>query len=168
MTISMIVAFGKNWQIGLDNKLLWHISEDLKNFKSLTSGHHIIMGRKTFESIGKPLPNRTSIVLSKSNFIYDGIEIFSEIEDALKFCEKNGENEVFIIGGAQIYEIALNFVDKLYLTEVDYDKEADAFLKAIDFKKWNLESQIKHTEIKENSIIKTPAWNFKIYTKSLY
>ncbi|RXJ75024.1 hypothetical protein CRV03_14100, partial [Arcobacter sp. F155] len=83
MKISMIVAYGKNWEIGLNNQMLWHISEDFKNFKQITSGHHILMGRKTFESIGKPLPNRTSLVLSTKGFSSEGVHTFDSIEKAL-------------------------------------------------------------------------------------
>ena len=95
MKVSMIVAYGKNYQIGLNNALLWHIPEDLKNFKRLTNGHHILMGRKTFESIGFPLPNRTSVVLSQNGFSFDGVHTFKEIQEALDFCKQNEEEEVY-------------------------------------------------------------------------
>jgi len=164
MKVSMIVAFGKNYQIGLNNALLWHIPEDLKNFKRLTNGHHILMGRKTFESIGFPLPNRTSVVLSKNGFSFDGVHTYEEINEALEFCKNNGEEEVFIMGGAQVYKLAFPYVNKLYLSEVDYDDEADAFLEEIDFSNWNLEEEISHEEINENDK-KTPAWTFKILNR---
>ena len=164
MKVSMIVAYGKNHQIGLNNALLWHIPEDLKNFKKLTNGHHILMGRKTFESIGFPLPNRTSVVLSKKGFSFEGVHTFEEMENALEFCKSNNEDEVFIMGGAQVYKLAFPYVDKLYLSEVDYDGQADAFLNEIDFKHWNLEEEQFFEEIRENDK-KIPAWTFKILNK---
>lgn len=165
MIVSMIVAYGKNWEIGLDNKMLWHISEDFKNFKNITTGHHLIMGRKTFESIGKPLPNRVSIVLSKSGFSYENVHTYSNIKEALDFCKTQNEAEVFIIGGALVYELAFEYVDKLYLSEVDYKGEADAFLKAIDFSNWKKIEEKSYDAIKENDKIKSLAWKFKIYEK---
>ena len=86
MIISIIVAYGKNYEIGKNNSLLWHIPQDLKNFKTLTINHHIIMGRKTFDSIGKPLLNRTSIVLSKNNFTFNGVYVYNNIKKSLEYC----------------------------------------------------------------------------------
>ncbi|WP_121627297.1 dihydrofolate reductase [Poseidonibacter antarcticus] len=166
MKISMIVAYGKNWEIGLNNQMLWHISEDFKNFKTITSGHHILMGRKTFESIGKPLPNRTSIVLSKKGFSQDGVHSFSDVQDAFNFARKNAEEELFIIGGANIYETLFPYVDKMYLSEVDFKGKADAFLKPIDFSTWDLCEQKDYEEIlSEDGKVKSPAWKFKVWTK---
>jgi dihydrofolate reductase len=163
MKVSMIVAYGKNYQIGLNNALLWHIPEDLKNFKRLTNGHHILMGRKTFDSIGFPLPNRTSVVLSKGNFSHDGVHVYDEIKNAIDFCKNNNEDELFIMGGAQVYKLAFPFVDKLYLSEVDYDDAADAFLDKIDFTKWDLIDEQHFEEINDGK--KIPAWTFKTLTK---
>ncbi len=166
MKISMIVAYGKNWEIGLDNQMLWHISEDFKNFKKITSGHHILMGRKTFESIGKPLPNRTSIVLSRGDFSYEGVHTFDDVQKAFDFARKNGEEELFIIGGANIYKELFSFVDKMYLSEVDFEGKADAFLEPIDFSSWDLLEQKEYEEIKdENGNTKSPAWVFKVWEK---
>lgn len=161
MEISIIVAYGKNREIGLDNKLLWHISEDLKNFKALTNGHHILMGRKTFDSIGKPLPNRTSIVLSKNGFEFEGVHSFSELEKAISFAKDSGEDELFIIGGEQIYNLVLPFATKLYLSLVDYDGEADAYFSEIDFCNWQEINSKKYEAILEDGKIKTLAWEFK-------
>lgn len=166
MKVSMIVAYGKNYQIGLNNALLWHISEDLKNFKRLTNGHHILMGRKTFESIGFPLPNRTSVVLSKSGFSFDGVHTYGEMKEALEFCKNNGEDEVFIIGGAQVYKLAFPFVDKLYLSEVDYDGEADAYLEKIDFENWEIEEEKTFEQTSKNDKL-VPAWSFRVFNKSI-
>ena len=165
MKISMIVAYGKNWEIGLDNQMLWHISEDFKNFKTITSGHHILMGRKTFESIGKPLPNRTSLVLSNSGFEHEGVHSFNNVQKAFDFARETGEEELFIIGGANIYENLFPYVDKMYLSEVDYEGEADAFLKEIDFSTWDLAQEKDYEAIMENEKVKTPAWSFKIWVK---
>ena len=162
----MIVAYGKNWEIGLDNQMLWHISEDFKNFKAITSGHHILMGRKTFESIGRPLPNRTSLVLSRGNFSHEGVETFSNAQEAFDFARANGEEELFVIGGANIYETLFDYVDKMYLSEVDYEGKADAYLKEIDFSTWDLQEQREYEAIKdEEGNITSPAWNFKVWVK---
>ena len=166
MKISMIVAYGKNWEIGLNNQMLWHISEDFKNFKTITSGHHILMGRKTFESIGKPLPNRTSLVLSNSGFEHEGVHTFNDVQEAFNFARSSGEEELFIIGGANIYETLFPYVDKMYLSEVDFEGEADAYLKEIDFSTWDLQEQKEYHKIKdENGKLLSPAWKFKVWTK---
>ena len=164
MKISMIVAYGKNYQIGKDNALLWHIPEDLKNFKKYTNGHHILMGRKTFDSIGFPLPNRTSVVLSQNGFSHEGVHTFKEIQEALDFCKQNNEEELFIMGGAQVYKLAFPYVDRLYLTEVDFDGEADAFLEKIDFSNWDVQEETFFETINKNDK-KIPAWTFKILNK---
>lgn len=166
MKISMIVAYGKNWEIGLNNQMIWHIPEDFKNFKAITSGHHILMGRKTFESIGKPLPNRTSLVLTRSEFEHEGVHTFSDIQEAFNFARKSAEEELFIIGGANIYETLFPYVDKMYLSEVDYDGEADAYLKEIDFSTWDLAEEKNYEAILDDEgNIKTPAWKFKVWVK---
>jgi len=166
MKISMIVAYGKNWEIGLNNEMLWHISEDFKNFKTITSGHHILMGRKTFESIGKPLPNRTSLVLTRGEFKHEGVHTFSDVQEAFNFARANAEEELFIIGGANIYETLFPYVDKMYLTEVDFEGEADAYLKEIDFSAWDLAEEKNYDVIlSEDGKIKTPAWKFKVWVK---
>ena len=165
MKISMIVAYGKNWEIGLNNEMLWHISEDFKNFKTITSGHHILMGRKTFESIGKPLPNRTSIVLSNTGFKHEGVHTFNDIQEAFNFARESAEEELFIIGGANIYETLFPYVDKMYLSEVAFEGVADAFLKPIDFSTWDLAEEKSYDEIVEHGKVKSPAWKFKVWVK---
>ena len=165
MKISMIVAYGKNWEIGLNNEMLWHISEDFKNFKTITSGHHILMGRKTFESIGKPLPNRTSIVLSNTGFKHEGVHTFNDIQEAFNFARESAEEELFIIGGANIYETLFPYVDKMYLSEVDFEGVADAFLKPIDFSIWDLAEEKSYYAIIEHGKTKSPAWKFKVWVK---
>jgi len=142
MTLSIIVAIAENGVIGKGNNLLWHISEDLKRFKKLTSGHSIIMGRKTFESIGKPLPNRRNIVISRNTSIHaEGCEIANSIENALKLTQN--EDEVFVIGGGQIYKQALPLANKLYLTRVHADYDGDTFFPSVDTATWKLVSEEK-------------------------
>lgn len=130
--LSIIVAVASNGAIGKDNDLLWHISADLKRFKALTSGHPIIMGRKTYLSLPKrPLPNRRNIVLTRdADFQAEGAEVATTIAKAMKMVE--GEEESFIIGGASIYEQFLPFVNQLYVTFVDGNFEADVFFPTID------------------------------------
>ena len=131
--VSLIAAIGKNGELGKGNQLLFKIPEDMKFFKEKTNGHPIIMGRKTWESIGRALPNRTNIVISRdANNISDSnnqVIAASSIEDAIaRARDVEGGEEIFIIGGAQIYQQAIQFADKIYLTAVDAeDKEADAF-----------------------------------------
>ncbi len=126
--ISLIAAMSKEKRaLGFQNKLLFRISDDLKRFKNLTSGHPIIMGRKTFESIGRPLPNRTNIIVTRNaDFKAEGCIVTTSLEEAIK---KAGEidNEIFVIGGGEIYKQALPITDKLYLTIVESDAEGDVF-----------------------------------------
>ena len=115
--LSIIVAVSENNAIGKDNNLLWHISEDLKHFKEITSGHSVLMGRKTFESLGKKLPNRRNIVITRNpDYTAEGCEMASSLEDAVRLCA--GEEEVFVIGGGEIYRQARDMASKLYLTVV--------------------------------------------------
>ena len=125
--ISLIVAIGKNNAIGCNNKLLWNIPEDMRHFKENTTGHTVIMGDRTYLSIGRPLPNRKNIVVSlDENFEAPGCEVRNDLLDVLNEY-KNSEEEVFVIGGGIIYKLALPMVDKLYLTLVDDAPEADTF-----------------------------------------
>ena len=124
-----------NRVIGVNNTLPWHLSEDLKHFKSLTTGHTIIMGRKTYESIGRPLPNRRNIVISRnSNTSNEGVEVVHSLEDA--FSISTNDKEVFVIGGSNIYEQALSFVDQLYITEIKKSFIGDAFFPEINKQIW--------------------------------
>jgi len=133
--ISIIVAMSKNRVIGVKNSLPWHISEDLKRFKRLTTGYPIIMGRKTFESIGKPLPERRNIVISRNqNLKLQDVEVVKSIEDALKIC--SSENLIYIIGGEQIYNLAMPYANNIHLTEVNKEVEGDAFFPEFDKNEW--------------------------------
>jgi len=134
--IIIIVAAGENDAIGKDNKLIWHLSDDLKRFKKLTAGHHIIMGRKTFETFPKPLPNRTHVVITRqSNYqVPDGVLIVNSLEKAIEIAKDDGQT--FIIGGGQIYKQALAIADKIEITRVHADFEADTFFPKIDDTIW--------------------------------
>src|ERR1700749_361938 len=134
MIVSIIVAIGENNAIGKNNQLLWHLPADLKHFKVITSGHTIIMGRKTFDSDGKPLPNRRNIVVTRQDIRIQGCEVVKSIDEAIALCE--GEDEVFIGGGAEIYRQAMDKTDRIYLTIVHKMFDADTFFPEIDFKKW--------------------------------
>lgn len=126
--ISIIVAAAENLAIGNNNQLLWHIPEDLKRFKQVTTGHPVIMGQNTYESIGKVLPGRTNIVLSKTRSFKDpDCHVFNSFKKAIEFAKKRENKEIFIIGGGQVYKQAINFADKLYLTLVKGNFKADTF-----------------------------------------
>ena len=130
--LSLIVAVADNWAIGKDNNLLWHISADLKHFKALTTGHCIIMGRKTYESFPKrPLPNRRNIVITNNkDYCEEGCEVVHSVEEAIALCKDDEQS--FVIGGATVYTQFLPFVDKIFLTKVFATFEADTFFPPID------------------------------------
>lgn len=127
--ISAIVAIGKNRELGSGNQLSWRIPEDFKRVKALTTGHPIIMGRKTYESIGKPLPDRTNIIITRDeNYVAEGCVVTHSLEEALTKAREVESGEVFIFGGAQIYTEAFPLIERLYLTRIDdNDPKADAF-----------------------------------------
>ena len=133
--ITLIAAIGKNRELGKDNDLIWHLPNDLKRFKKTTSGHHIIMGRKTFESLGKPLPNRTNIIITRNkNYKAEGCVVVNSLEAAIKTAET--DSNPYILGGAEIYKLAIEIADVLDLTLVDAALEADAFFPKIDMNVW--------------------------------
>lgn len=138
MKIILIAAKAKNNIIGKDNQLIWKLSADLKRFKNLTSGHYILMGRKTYQSLGKPLPNRTHIIISRNPDFSapEGHYTFSSVEDAFIFCNKVGVEKLFIIGGGQIYQETLNLCDQLEITEVEASPEGDTYFPEIDREIW--------------------------------
>lgn len=147
---TIVVAMGERNEIGFENQLLWHLPKDLKHFKEITSGHPVIMGRKTYESIGKPLPNRTNIVVSrKTDWFEEGILIVGSIKEAVKFAKKIDE-EVFIIGGGKIYEQTMDVVDKLEVTLVKADLQADTFFPKINPKIWKKTDEICHEKDEKN------------------
>ena len=149
---TIVVATGKNGEIGFQNRLLWHIPQDLKRFKKITSGHPVIMGRKTYESIGKPLPNRTNIVISKkTDWFEEGILIVNSIKEALKFAKKIDE-DIFIIGGGKIYEQTLPLAGRIELTLVDAEFEADTFFPKINLKEFEKTWEECHEADGENKL----------------
>lgn len=163
MLISLIVAMGINREIGFKNKLLWNIPEDMKNFVRLTKGKPILLGRKTFESFKKPLPGRINIVITRDlNYCFDHelVKIFHNYEDALEFANQLGTSELVICGGAQIYEDFLNKVDRMYISYVDWQGEADTFFPEFDFSKMTV---VNETLFKESE--QSPAWKFVEYKK---
>lgn len=140
--ISIIVAVAQNGVIGCHNRLIWHISEDLKRFKTLTTGHPVIMGRKTYESIGRPLPNRRNIVVSRNaDLTIEGVEVVASLERAIEMCEND---DPFVIGGGEIYRAALPLADRLYLTQVDQSPEGDTFFPNIEPTKWREVAREEH------------------------
>lgn len=134
--ISIIVAVAENGVIGGNNSLLWHISEDLKHFKTLTTGHPVVMGRKTFESLGRPLPNRTNVVITRQTVEIPGCGVVHSLEEAVALFP--AEEEVFVIGGAQIYTEALPLADRFYLTRVFHAYEGDTLFPVWDEAEWRL------------------------------
>jgi dihydrofolate reductase len=147
--LSLIVAVSKNHVIGYENKMPWHLPAELAYFQRITTGHPIIMGRKTFQSIGRPLPNRRNIVVSRNmTFTAEGIEVSASLEDALALCEADNP---FVIGGATLYVEALGAADRLYLTEIDADLKGDTFFPSIDDSMW--EQQSREVRLKDEKNI---------------
>jgi dihydrofolate reductase len=137
MIISLLVAMDQNRGIGIGNQLPWHLSTDLKRFKSLTMGHHMVMGRKTFESIGKPLPGRTTIIITHDPAYHsEGCLITHSINDALSLAKTRGEKEVFIIGGGNVFSQVLKIADRLYITQVNAHQRADVFFPEYNEQEW--------------------------------
>ena len=135
MRVTVIAALGRNGVIGIGNRMPWHISEDLKRFKGLTMGHPVVMGRKTFESIGKPLPGRKNIVITRSReFGAPGCTVVHSMEEALAAAD--GATEVFVIGGAEIYSLALPLADRLELTDVDVAIDGDTYFPEFERSAW--------------------------------
>ena len=153
--VAAVAAIGKRRVLGKDNQLLWHIPDDLKRFKELTLGHPVILGRKTFESIvgylGKPLLGRKSIVITRdAGWKYEGVITAASVEDAIEKGKEIDAQEVFIGGGAQIYDLALPYTDKLYLTLIDDEKEGDSFFPPYehDFRKVCFEQDREYNGLK--------------------
>lgn len=160
--LSIVVAKAKNNIIGKDNKLLWHLSDDLKKFKALTTGHTIIMGRKTFESLGRVLPNRKHIVFSNNPDFKvndENVEVVHSLLQIQEYIES--EEEAFVIGGAMMYNFLMPYVSKMYVTEIEKEFEGDAFFPRIDDKKWKEISREKGPEDGENNF----EYNYVVYQK---
>ncbi len=154
MVVSAIVALGNNRVIGKDNDLPWYLPADLKHFKKTTLDHHIIMGRKCFESIGKPLPKRTNIILTRNPFyVVSNCIVCSGLEEALEIAFDNKESEAFIIGGGEIYKAAFPLLDRLYLTQVDVTVEDNGsliYFPEVDLSEWKLVIEEKHKPDEKN------------------
>jgi dihydrofolate reductase len=160
MNLTLIAAMGENRVIGKDNDLIWHMPNDLKHFKQLTSGHHIIMGRKTYESVGKPLPKRTNIIVTRdNNYKAEGCIVVNRIEDAIEIA--SGDEQPFITGGAEIYKLALPFAHTIELTLIHGTFEGDTFFPEFDEKNWKLESKEAHSADERNPF----AYTFLRYVK---
>lgn len=139
MIKSIIAAYAQNRIIGKDNQLIWRLPSDLRYFKKLTTGHHIIMGRKTYLSIGKALPQRTTIIITRNfHFKASGCIVVHSLEKAFQVCESNNENEVFICGGSSVYQQALPLCDRMYITEIYHEFRGDAFFPDFDINNWQI------------------------------
>jgi dihydrofolate reductase len=142
-TLSLIVAFAKNQVIGINNTLPWHLPEDLKRFRALTTGHHIIMGRKTYESLGRLLPGRTTVIVTRNkHYKVEGALIAHSLQAAWVLA--SGDVEPFVIGGAELYKEGLKLATKLYITEVQGEFDGDAFFPALDENAWKLVEKKDH------------------------
>mgnify|MGYP000611756060 CR=1 FL=1 len=167
MKVVLIAAFAQNRVVGIENRLPWHLPEDLKYFKRTTSGKAIIMGRKTYDSIGRPLPNRTNIVVTRNpEFTAPGIKVVTSLEAAIELAKEvnhiNGVDEVMVIGGASIYESALPIADRLYLTHVHAEVAGDAYFPEVNFKQW---AEVSREDYKASE--KNPYdYSFVVYEKN--
>lgn len=159
--ISIIVAAATNQAIGKDNQLLWHLPNDLRFFKKTTTGHPIIMGRMTYESVGKPLPNRRNIIISRQpDYQAEGTETVHSLEEAIELAGQHTE-EIFIVGGAAIYALALERTDRIYLTRVAASPEADTFFPEFDEAAWKLVSSEPHPSDEKHAY----PYSFLIYDR---
>lgn len=140
MKISQIAAVGKNRVIGKEDGLVWKLPDDFKRFKAITSHHYILMGRKTFDTLGKPLPSRTHVVITRKEDyqVPEGHYVFHSIEEGIDFCKNQGVDHLFVIGGGEIYKQTLPLSDELLLTEVDASPEGDAFYPEFDHSKFKV------------------------------
>ena len=139
--IILIAAVAENNALGKNNDLLWHLPKDFKRFKEITSGHHIIMGRKTFESFPKPLPNRTHVIITRQkDYVHEGCIVVQDLESAIAVCPKN--EDIFVIGGGEIYSQSIHLADQLDITRVHHSFEADVYFPEINSKIWESTSEI--------------------------
>ena len=153
MKVSTIVAAAHNRVIGKNNDIPWYLPNDLKYFKKTTTNHHVIMGRKCFESIGRPLPNRVNIVVTRQPFfIASGIVVAHSIEEALSIAKENGEEEAFVIGGGEIYKASYEFWDRIYYTNVDLEVEGDVLFPEFPDKDWLKISSVEGSLDEKNTI----------------
>ena len=162
MIISLIVAVGNDNVMGLNNQLPWRLPADLKYFKAVTNGHHIIMGRKTFDSLGKPLPNRINVVITRqNNFAAEGVEVFNNIDDAIALVKKNNETEAFIIGGSEIFKQSMQQCNRMYITRIHHSFEGDTFFPEINNGEWKLVKSETHQPDEKNLY----SYTFEVYER---
>ena len=161
----MIAALARNGVIGKANDLPWHLPDDMKFFMNTTKGHHVIMGRKNYESLPekfRPLPNRTSIVVTRQHdYKAPGCTVVHQLEEGVKMAEKNSEKELFIIGGSEIYKLAMPYANKLYLTEIDAQIEGDTFFPSYKKESWHEVSRQHHATDDRHQF----AFDFVVYKK---
>jgi dihydrofolate reductase len=158
--IILIAAVAENNALGKDNQLVWHLPTDFKRFKTLTSGHYILMGRKTFESFPRPLPNRTHIIITRQkNYTYEGCLVASSIEKALEMAPK--DEDIYVIGGGEIYKQSIDIADKIEITKVHSTFEADTYFPEIDAKKWKLVFEEHHKKDEKHNF----DFTFQTYLK---
>ena len=161
MIISFDIAFGENRGLGFGNKLPWYLPDDLKKFKKITRGHTVIMGRKTYDSMGRLLPERKNIIITRDkNYKVNGATVVHSIEEAIEKCK--GEEEIFVIGGGEILKLALPYVNRMYLTHVEANVPADSFFPEIDWSKWKVVSEEFHP--KDEKHLYNFTW--KVYEKN--
>lgn len=164
MIISLLVAMDEKRGIGKAGKLPWHLSSDLKRFRALTMGHHLIVGRKTFESIGKPLPGRQTIVVTRdASLKREGCFVAGSVQDAIALARGRGETEVFVIGGAEVYAQALDASDRVYLTQVHAEVDADTFFPELEHDAWIETQHTDHAADKKNQY----AFTFKLLERKM-
>jgi dihydrofolate reductase len=155
VTVSLIAAMDRTRGIGIDNRLPWRLSADLRRFRELTMGHHIIVGRKTFESIGKALPGRRTIIVTRNENYHgpddsENLSIVHSVEEAIDLARERGETELFVCGGAEIYAQTLGLADRLYLTFVETDADADVFFPEWDESEWEVRESLYHSADEKN------------------
>lgn len=163
MILSAIAAISTNNAIGHKNALPWHLPADMKYFMNTTRHHHVIMGRKTFESLGKPLKKRTNVVITRdTTYRAEGVEVVHSLHQAISIARQNGEMEAFIIGGAQIYSLSIPILNRLYLTEIETEvTEADAYFPVFNREEWQLISAEHHSPDEKNKF----SYTFRVFER---
>jgi dihydrofolate reductase len=163
MIISLILAADEKNGIGKNNQLLCHLSSDLKYFKQTTTGHHIVMGRKTYESVGKPLPNRTNIVITRSQSTIEGCVVVNSLEAAIDYAKHNNEQELFITGGGIIFDLSLHIANRIYLTRIHHTFDADVFFPELNLEDWEEIKNEKHLADEKNEY----DYSFIVYQRKI-
>lgn len=160
MILSCILAFGENRGLGFGQKLPWHLPDDLKRFKGITRGHTVIMGRKTYDSMGRLLPERRNIIITRDqSYKIEGAEVVNSIEEAIE--KVKDEKEAFVIGGGEIVKLALPYLNKMYLTHVDAKVPADSFFPEVDWQEWKIISEETHLKDERHPC----DFTFKVYER---